>query len=216
MTLLRLIKPNLFQGGYLDFTSSSYIAMGSYETGALKRTSMLDDILYYWKQAPKDSFPITDPLKSAIYAKKIAAANWMNALEYIQRSVGAFENRVDQLAGSLNGSDIDKMLEEKIFFVYELKRKCMQLCDDILENFTELRVLTGDDRPKETCEGAQDWIYIQMRLGSWTERTKNLVQAVSDLLTLTETKKTLDEAETTKILQQLGTVYLHFRLWQVF
>ncbi|KAF4632990.1 hypothetical protein G7Y89_g5140 [Cudoniella acicularis] len=97
MTLLKLIEPGLFQGGYLNFASSSYIAMDSYETAGPKRTSMLDDILYYWKHAPNDSFPTTNPLKSAIYAKKIAAANWMNALEYIQRSVGAFENRVDQL-----------------------------------------------------------------------------------------------------------------------
>jgi len=172
---------------------------------------MLNDILRYWELAPREAFPGRTPIKSATYAKKIAAANWINSMEYLQSSIARFENDVDQRAGPKQHTDIETWLSDRVFWAYELKRKSLQLCDDIVQNFTELGILTEDGQKDKRPE-IEDWIYIQKRLESWTKRAKDLVHAVSDILSLTEAKKSLQEARSAGILQYLGTFYLPFSL----
>src|SRR5580698_7895318 len=80
----------LFQGGYNDFLACTSTAAngkdGSWITGP-PRTSMFDDIIYYWTRRSERNAPVDKPIEAAFYAKKIVAAAWMNGLEYIRKAV---------------------------------------------------------------------------------------------------------------------------------
>jgi hypothetical protein len=182
-------------------------------TGGAPRTSIFDDIVHY----SKDSFPEDDPLKSANYAKKIVAAMWMNALEYIQTSVGQLECALEDQAVKMRLSlKKDKMppKESGIEWImkasthaYKLKRRCLQFSNDMDDNMTELG-LRLDSQEKD----ARDWIYIRNRLKIWAHRSKVDINAISALQSLIEAVKTENMTENTLAIQWLGTIYLPLSL----
>lgn len=53
---------------------------------------MFDDIIYYWTRRSERNISVDKPIEAAFYAKKkIAAATWMNGLEYIRKAVSVLE-----------------------------------------------------------------------------------------------------------------------------
>ena len=219
-----------YQGGYRDF--ALWPAAGD----PAPRTSMFDDIIYYWSKDPKDSVPGDNPLKSANYAKKIVAAMWINALEYIQKSVGAQECALEDEAAKMRGpsseedkrpEEINSSEEEKIerwlmfatSHAYKLKRRCLQFSDDMNNNMMELDLLldlrkkdTQDTQDAQDAQDAQDWIYVTDRLGTWTNRSRVLINAISDLKTWKILEVGGRKAESTLVIQKLGTIYLPLSL----
>lgn len=56
--------------------------------------SIFDDIIYYWtKSSPQKS--LDTPTNAGFYAKGVAVANWMNALEYIKKCVAVLEYSIE-------------------------------------------------------------------------------------------------------------------------
>jgi hypothetical protein len=205
------MKP--YQGGYRDFTATGVSA---------SKTSIFDNIVHYWtytrpSKDSKDSSPEGDPLESANYAKKIVAAMWINALEYIQMRVGqlecALEDQATEMRLSLKKDKIppkDSAIEwimKATTHAYKLKRRCLQFSHDMDNNMTELD-LHLDSREKD----AQDWIYIKNRLKMWTHRAKVDINAISALKSLIEASKTEKMTENTLAIQWLGTIYLPLSL----
>ena len=205
------MKP--YQGGYRDFTATDVSA---------SKTSIFDNIVHHWtytrpSKDSKDSFPEGDPLESANYAKKIVAAMWINALEYIQMRVGqlecALEDRATEMRLSLKKDKMppkDSAIEwimKATTHAYKLKRRCLQFCHDMDNNVTELG-LRLDSREKDV----QDWIYIKNRLKMWTHRAKVDINGVSALKSLIEAAKTEKLTENTLAIQWLGTIYLPLSL----
>ena len=221
-----------YQGGYRVF------APGPLADVLVPTDSMFDDIVNYWRylrpsEDPKDSFPVDNPLKSANYAKKVVAAMWINALEYIRKSVViqecALEDKAVMMRRPSPKEDEDKKILQWLNFAtshaYTLKRRCLQFSDDMQDNMTELgekdalklrRLQSSDDMEDNMMElgekDAQDWIYIRNKLVMWTHRSRVLMNAISDLKNWKILEVGERKAESTLFIQNLGTIYLPLSL----
>lgn len=58
----------------------------------------------------------------------------------------------------------------------------------------------------------KDWLFIKKKLELWENRTREIVSSALGLLSLVESHKSLEEAESARILAILGTVYLPLSL----
>jgi hypothetical protein len=219
------IAPNLhlYQGGYADFTPWDGWALNDDLTEIREpppRSSMFDDIIFYWTKRPQ-FFPGQEwPASAAFYTKKIVLANWVNVLEHVQRSTSVLEYHLEAgrshevgkgpLAQSLK--DVE-YLEDMLGAVYRLKTDCTQLCDWMSSNLAILGISNRLSHPDvKNREDAQDWINVHERLAMWTSRTKDLAALTLGWMSLVESKRSIDEARSSRILVMLGTFFLPLSL----
>ena len=66
-----------FQGGYSDFPCTSTAANSENESWIKgpPRTSMFDDIIYYWTRRSERNISVDKPIEAAFYAKKNSCCN---------------------------------------------------------------------------------------------------------------------------------------------
>src|SRR6266513_2326169 len=89
-----------YQYGYTDFTpwpNSHADAQFTGESNGPQRRSMLDDVEFYWtKMAAKQDInnTLSNPDNCAIYLKRIVAAQWDIALEYLWKRVCDFHKKL--------------------------------------------------------------------------------------------------------------------------
>jgi hypothetical protein len=212
-----------FQGGYSDFltcTSTATIGENKSSIQGPPRTSMFDDIIYYWTKRSERNVSVDKPIEAAFYAKKIAAATWVNGLEYIRKAVSVLEwklenGRQDKLEDSLYEEYEDLgWLEDILSVLYGWKWKCALFSDLMDNNLIELDIPIKD---MECLGGArqkdvQDWIYIRQKLAMWTSRTKDLIDSALGSIQLVESAKSIEEARNSRLLATLGTVFLPLSL----
>jgi len=97
----------LFQGGYVDFrplTQSTFLDHDGMSPMGPYRTSLLDDIAFYWAGLRNDDnllediqSTIRDPpgAKSPKFLKRIVSSNWIVMLEYLKQTICQLEYELD-------------------------------------------------------------------------------------------------------------------------
>ena len=92
----------LYQDGYIDFTpwpnnSTSYRELQDFVVNGPRRSSAFDDFHYYCTCFPYQK-PNPTAFDSVCHIRKIALANWMLLIEYLQRNYlkSDFERNMDQ------------------------------------------------------------------------------------------------------------------------
>src|SRR6266496_36263 len=95
-----------------------------------KRTSILEDICFYWAHhAPSLNSMEDDPTVATIFLKKIAAANWIHLADYFRASAHKFEHHF-----SLNDSfDVFSIKTQERWWadLHLWHRRCIQHCEDV-------------------------------------------------------------------------------------
>lgn len=180
------------------------------------RTSMFDDIIYYWTQRSHPSTARDAPKAAAFYAKKIVIATWVNALEYVQKGISVLEWRLHSVRKSKlpkNPREVHEDLEWLdgiLTALHRWKWRCSVFCDLMDNNLTVLNIPLKDVDSLE--KDAQDWIYIYKKLTIWESRAKDLAASAYNSIALLESTKSISEAQAARLLAVLGTIFLPLSL----
>lgn len=219
-----------YQGGYTDFNVFNYKTTTRY-TGP-PRTSLYDDLIYYHLQDQS-----IRPIKledAPLLLKRILAGHWMTSVAYIETSVSVLEFAVEQSRENRSSDGANQSpsyrglqwLEEQLFHIYSWKRRVSRYLDWSACNLLELSIsepgyvdfgqssflllrfiLTYLAKPEE-----KDWVFIKYRLDLYEKRSRDVVSSAVGLLSLIESHKSVEEAESTRIIALLGTFYLPLSL----
>ncbi|KFX93732.1 hypothetical protein V490_04723 [Pseudogymnoascus sp. VKM F-3557] len=212
---LSIAKQMPYQGGYTDFNVFNYKTTTRY-TGP-PRTSLYDDLIYYHLQDQS-----IRPIKledAPLLLKRILAGHWMTSVAYIETSVSVLEFAVEQSRENRSGDGANQSpsyrglqwLEEQLFHIYSWKRRVSRYLDWSACNLLELSISEPGHvdfaKPEE-----KDWVFIKYRLDLYEKRSRDVVSSAVGLLSLIESHKSVEEAESTRIIALLGTFYLPLSL----
>lgn len=212
-----------YQGGYIDFLPMKDILKPDY-TGP-PRTSLFDDLVYYHTQS--DLSPsLDDTCPGTFFLKNIVAGIWMNSIAYISMSVTMIEYALEKARKDSPASTTEddktsygglEWLEKNLFHIYGWKRRCFQMHHWADRNLLALD--TSNAQPKQssstpttTSRTDQDWLFIKKRLELYETHSRDTLASALGLLSLVESHKSVEEAESARILALLGTVYLPLSL----
>jgi hypothetical protein len=206
-----------YQGGYVDFLPVPVKDTDMFNYEGPPRNSLFDDLIYYHTQPNPSPTSLPTPDKAVVLLKKIVAGIWMNSIAYIGTSISSLELAVeksrkhspsstppDDKTTSYRGLE---WLENNLFHIYSWKRRCSQLHDWTDWNLQELRISAS---ASETDQ--QDWLFIKKRLELCETCSRDIVVSALGLLSLIESHKSVEEAESARVLALLGTVYLPLSL----
>lgn len=211
-----------YQGGYIDFSPVNGIDISKY-TGP-PRTSLFDDLVYYHTQpnlAAQSSLHTFDT--AVFFPQNIIAGIWMNSIAYVGSSVSTLEYAVEQsrkhspsiiINNKITSYGGLEWLGKNLFHIYSWKRRCSQLLDWTDWNILELKIFYSQLKtPSGTSNvGQQDWLFMKTRLTLCETCSRDIVASALGLLSLIESHKSVEEAESARILALLGTIYLPLSL----
>ncbi|KIM98728.1 hypothetical protein OIDMADRAFT_31495 [Oidiodendron maius Zn] len=220
-----------FQGGYLDFIQypegPSARAMFLKKHGP-PRTSMLEDICFYWMNHA-DLVPIgSDPSISTIFLKKIVASHWMHYAEYTANSAH---------------SSIYHMSRREAFEKYTINttekwwtdlhdtyRVCMLACEDVATILESLRIPIGQPKREfdlqNYLDSSEDFVMIYQKLLWRKDQLELLITSATGLNAIAGNKvaevknaedakrshdeqaKSLEEAKKASILTFLALIFV--------
>ncbi|KAH7330046.1 hypothetical protein BKA65DRAFT_527721 [Rhexocercosporidium sp. MPI-PUGE-AT-0058] len=171
-----------FQGGYLDFIPLAF-PLPDMRTGP-PRTSMHDDLIYYWKTHYSAFESLSSPRVAALFPQKITASHYMQLLYWsdiqaLNKRCAKYCEDVERIILTL---DLDNAKET-------MKEDWMNTGKDFTFILTRLKVL------KSRCE---------VLLGSITA----LVGIAGNRQSLEETKRSIREAKNVKLLTLIGMIFI--------
>ena len=191
---------NLYQGGYVDFAPCP-------GTGP-QRTSAFDDLCYYWMLPGQQLQDEDDCLTSVVrILKTFVASHWMLSLRYfdrISRDLDFGISRAEDLsdlawlercwsdAHSWNARLADS--NEGI----SLLKSCLDLEGPALRF---LSIKDADDWDK-------DLKYISRRYGDVKKRMEYLISSMTGLISIVESRRSLQETKVMKTLTVLGMIFI--------
>ncbi|KAH7378558.1 hypothetical protein BKA64DRAFT_585538, partial [Cadophora sp. MPI-SDFR-AT-0126] len=201
-----------FQGGYLDFIPLAF-PLPDMRTGP-PRTSMHDDLIYYWKTHYSAFESLSSPRVAALFPQKITASHYMQLLCWVGAIISTHEWRLSR-KNDLSAMKI-QYVEEQWSDIQALNRRCAEYCEDV-----ERIILTLDlDNAKETMK--EDWMntgkdftFILTRLKVLKSRCEVLLGSITALVgiagnrqSLEETKRSIREAKNVKLLTLIGMIFI--------
>src|SRR5205809_2310785 len=62
------------------------------------------------------------------------------------------------------------------------------------------------------CKNTQDWILVLRKLRIWYTRTNELISSTLGLVSILQSRKSLEEAQSARLLTILGTIFLPLSL----
>ncbi|KAI9804474.1 MAG: hypothetical protein M1825_001373 [Sarcosagium campestre] len=182
------------------------------------RTSTFDDICFYWQRqsaARLNGMGLEDPEVAAIFIKRIVASNWMLLIQYLNRILSMLEfglSRRKDLAGF-------SWLDQGWSDVQSWMRRCAEFSEHIDSTLDSLRIPLPDrggaKASSETRQGRDsldactgDFLYIHRRMLELYRRTETLAASLTGLISILESKRSLEEARSLKTLTLLGMVFV--------
>lgn len=226
MVPMELFCHEPWQGGYIDFVPMKDTNMSNYS--GPPRTSLFDDLIYYHSQQNLVPNSLSGLDIATFFLERIIAGVWMNSISYIGMSIASLAYAVEQ-ARKLSPSssppkekirsyDGVEWLEKNFSHVYCWNRRCTMIYDWTDCNLQELQVSrsrltqTGSNAMLISEHDQRDWVLIESRLEQLETRSRHLVTSALGLLSLTESHKSVEAAESARNLALLGTVYLPLSL----
>lgn len=214
------IRSSPFQGGYVDFISHNKRI--SPPVGP-PRTSMLEDICFYFENYSTIVDNYDDPASTTIFPKKIVASHFVQLLEYLRAVLSKLEHHL------AHNQDLEKFqvlwVESQWSNVQALNRRCAEYCEDVEAILQSLRtplsdpdsVLMNDWR---NCD--IDFQHIYRRLCTLKARAELLIHSMTGLaniagnrqalkeakLSVQEAKRSVREAKAVKTFTLIGLIFI--------
>jgi hypothetical protein len=187
-----------FQGGYASFTKNS--AVPAEPPQGPPRTSMLDDIAFYFKEHSEvlrnHKDPHKDPQVATFFIKKIAASHYMQLAAY---TAAVLSNRQWSLSrrGSLEELVRVTETEKEWSDLQGLHRRCCEYIEDIEAALLSLGIPISRLEPSATKSWGDDadFQYIHMRLNDCKGRTEVMINSITGLASMAGTRQALIEAQ---------------------
>lgn len=197
----------MFYGhGYVDFTpwsvNNSYLRWDDVSRGP-PRTSIFDDIVWYWSRAANDvqiSSVENDMAMSAIFLKKIVASNWNVMLEFVWAKLSEFERALGSPEARGNGGH---QLAEILTDVSLFRRRLLWYLDQVESSLRSM----GINIDKESDDEGKELLSVLKRLQGFKEKVESLTSVVTGLLSIRQADMSQKE---TKLVSRLTFVALVF------
>ena len=189
-----------YQKGYVDFSNWNRCSASSLKYEIVRgppRTSMLDDIIYYWEEVASGDLiaaALNNPALSAVHLQKLVASNWLVLLEYIwaalsdlERTLWHFEDPTNE-----NTEDLLARLNQTLAEGNRLRRRLSWYLDELEWTMRSLNITTDErdlnnKRQKDLSIG-EDFKFIHARLHTCKQKVESLATVVTGLLSVCQGK----------------------------
>ena len=204
--------PNTLYGhGYVDFTpwsaNNPYLRWDDVGRGP-PRTSIFDDIIWYWSRAATDAQILSaqsDMAMSAIFLKKSVASNWNVMLEFVWAKLSEFERDVRSPTVSKKEIQQDPLdqLTEILTAVGLFRRRLFWYLDEVESNLRSVGITVD----KESDDEGKELLLVLERLQRFNVKVESLTSVVTGILTVRQADISQKEA---KLVSRLTFVALVF------
>jgi hypothetical protein len=178
---------SLFYGGYEDF--SDPLLNGITVPQALKRQSMLEDILYYWARSTLPELSRNDPylLPLCYFPLRIIVGEWMIYLTLLHHSIRHYEYSVDGLEGDVILSQNNKRLGLHLKTLHGWRRRAMashrkiHAVIQLLFSFNLHRRAEGHSKVDATQMAVleKDFTYIRSEIQTYGSRLDGILPTIT-------------------------------------
>ena len=181
--------PNKLYGrGYVDFTpwsvNNPYLRREDVGRGP-PRTSIFDDIVWYWSRAANDEQTRSaqhDMALGAIFLKKIVASNWNVMLEFVWAKLSEFERALGglEVRGNEGRQESLDQLAEILKDVSLFRRRLLWYLDEVESSLRS----AGINIDKERDDEGKELLSVLKRLQGFKEKVESLKSVVTGMLSV--------------------------------
>lgn len=199
------VDPQPWQGGYADFIPFESLAKALATPGP-PRTSMFDDICYYFQHNGMNVGISDDPRSALVFAQKIVASQYMLLIQYTRsllNHLGWVLSRRDSFA-NLN---ID-WVEERWSDLLSFHRRCDDHRGNIQAIITGLPSEDMLAKQRSWTDVRADFTHIERQFGRLQEKSDSLISSFTGLASIVGNRQSLAEARSVRLLTLLGLIFL--------
>ena len=222
-----IIRNEPFQGGYPDFIKHlDTDPMKSQLLEAPPRSSLLDDLCFYYEhhsralvdlEAPQ--FPIT-PIIATVFPLKIVCSHYLKLIDYFEVILNRLAKAEWRLSRQSDYDDYDiPAVEEQWSSLQLSSRRLSEFSDDVEEILRDLSIPLLDSGAGTTRVDWQfsdkDFQYIYQRLQKMKKKVDQMITSAMGLSNivgsrqaLSEARRSVKEAKSTKTLTVVGLVFI--------
>ncbi|KAH9209565.1 hypothetical protein DL95DRAFT_413755 [Leptodontidium sp. 2 PMI_412] len=205
------IQSRPFQGGFEDFMSpKTYSQCQSSDPTALahlKRSSLLEDLLFYWGDASPSVFKADHPtlLSIANYPLRIVAGEWKVYVEVMSSSIKLHEYSTAITAGT----NILTHLDSDLRSLETWGRRQMQNVAKLRHIIRFLNFhMASEIEPGEYAALVEDYEHIITMIDTYGNRMASMIPVVASLVQIADTRRSLKEAENVTRLTNLALFFI--------
>lgn len=205
-----------------------------------KRESLFDDMIHYcqtvYEQQVNDgqrtgeeesrrennsgsSNDLNGLTSSKSVVRKISVSHWIVLSQYVQTKVSTMESDIEKSQHIRSKGDPTSncerpdWVEQNLDVIYRWKRHCEQYSDWLDMDLLQLGIMNPDSASATDIEGeAQDWIYVLKRFQAWSLRVQDINNAALNLISITDSARSLRVSQDANRLTVLGSVFLPLSL----
>jgi hypothetical protein len=222
-----IFRSKPFQGGYPDFIKHvDTDPMKSQLLEAPPRSSLLDDLCFYYEhhnwalvdlEAPQ--LPIT-PMIATVFPLKIVCSHYLKLIDYFEVILNRLAKTEWRLSRQSDYDDYDSSAVEEQWSSLQLSsRRLSEFSDDVEEILRDVGIPVFDSG---ACTARVDWQfsdkdfqYIYQRLQKMKKKVDQLITSAMGLSNivgsrqaLSEARRSVKEAKSTKTLTVVGLVFI--------
>lgn len=196
-----------FQGGYEDFLSGPLDKEGLEPTTGPQRSSLLDDLIFFWSNKLPPNFDVLKPtlLSLSYFPLKIVAAEYMSYLEVMYHSIQGFG-----YSPSNQLSEIEQVttLKRNIFTLQAWSRRGIATSEKIRYILEFLEQHNESSCPDDSNTLLiEDYKYIALRVEIHSRQLESMVPATTSLIQILDSQRSLAETANITRLTYLALIF---------
>jgi Mg2+ and Co2+ transporter CorA len=185
-----------YQKGYVDFSEWSNCSASALKDEIIRgppRTSMLNDVAYYWEEVGSSDLiaaTLKDGTLGAVHLQKLVASNWLVLLEYIWATLSELERTLNPFEDPRNENTEDLLarLNQTLAEVNRLRRRLSYYLEELESTMRGLSLTTGEQDPGDHGQTdtsiSDDFRFVHARLCSFKQKVESLATVVTGLLSV--------------------------------
>ena len=197
-----------FQGGYEDFLQRPSFLDSDVSNPV--RSSLLEDLVYYWMKEKPPSFNILSPdlLSLAYYPLKIVAAEWVCYIEVLRHCIKQYEYSTERSQLPSENQGLTK-LDSDLRALQVWGRRCNQTLYKLHSVIKSIRSRNTTETNKETYDTiVEDYKHIAAMVETYASRSEALVPVVTSLVQIVDSRRSLREAANVTRLTNLALFFI--------
>lgn len=201
------LQARLFQGGFEDFLSGTFLDSPVPDFGPGRR-SLLEDTIFYWSNGLPQEFDVKSPtlVSLSYYPLKIIAAEWMTYLEVIYHSTKQYEYVLNAIHAPMEQMAI---LHTDLSALQKWTRRNMATSHKLRYVISSLKHRGDKARDMESCtQLIEDFEHIASMTDIFNHRLEATVPIVTSMIQMIDSQRSLIETANITRLTYLALVFV--------